>query len=299
LPVTSFMTAPPDPLMLPSSSPIRQGFDQMQTGFGGGSTAPITVLVTSRTPLDTPDVSEAVVALERRLTALPSVDRVESALPALTSVASTSPLTALQPSVRSQLPPDVAAFVGHYVSTDGSRLVLDVIPTGPSEQSTRELLEAARRAAASAGIPAATVQVGGEPADGLAVGALLADTLPRVIAVMLALSYLLLLVTWRSVLLPLKAVLVNLLWVGASVAILVALCQRGFGAPVLGVDGPAWMYGAVPVVLVVLLFSLDLSHELLVVRRAPVAVPTALTAADLSAEWVLEDVELQPAESRR
>ena len=258
LPAKGLTTFTPDASIVPTSSPIRQGFDRMQAQFGPGSTSPIHVLVTSGTPLDTPEVSAAVVALERRLSDLPSVDRVNSAVPTLEGVSPAVPLTALQPSVRSQLPSDLAALVGHYVSDDGRRLVLDVVATGrASEESTRDLLEATQQAAASAGIPGASVQVGGETAEGVPGSILIADSLPRVIGVMLAVIYLLLLVTFRSVLLPL-AILMSLLSVGATLGIL---------ALVFGVDGAAGVYNAIPILLLALLFSLRTAYEVFLLGR--------------------------------
>jgi len=268
LPAKDLTTFTPDAGIVPTSSPIRQGFDRMQSEFGTGSTSPINVLVTSSTPLDTPEASAAVVKLEQHLSDLASVDRVDSAVPALKGVSPTAPLAALQPAVRDQLPPDVKALVGHYVSDDAHRLVLDVVATGrASDQSTRDLLADTQEAAANAGIPGATVQVGGETAEGVASNTLISDNLPRVIGVMLVVIYLLLLFTFRSVLLPLKAILMNLLSVGATFGILVLVFQKGFGASLLGVEGPADIQNFIPILLLALLFSLSTDYEVFLLGR--------------------------------
>jgi RND superfamily putative drug exporter len=268
LPAKDLTTFTPDAGIVPTSSPIRQGFDRMQSEFGTGSTSPINVLVTSSTPLDTPEASAAVVKLEQHLSDLASVDRVDSAVPALKGVSPTAPLAALQPAVRDQLPPDVKALVGHYVSDDAHKLVLDVVSTGrASDQSTRDLLADTQEAAASAGIPGATVQVGGETAEGVASNTLISDNLPRVIGVMLVVIYLLLLFTFRSVLLPLKAILMNLLSVGATFGILVLVFQKGFGSSLLGVEGPADIQNFIPILLLALLFSLSTDYEVFLLGR--------------------------------
>ena len=268
LPAKALTTFTPDAGIVPTSSPIRQGFDRMQSEFGTGSTSPINVLVTSSTPLDTPQASAAVVTFEQHLSDLASVDRVDSAVPALKGVSPAAPLAALQPSVRDQLPPDLKALVGHYVSDDAHRLVLDVVPTGKAaDQSTRDLLAATQAAAASAGIPGATVQVGGETAEGVASNTLISDNLPRVIGVMLVVIYLLLLFTFRSVLLPLKAILMNLLSVGATFGILVLVFQNGFGSSLLGVEGPANIQNFIPILLLALLFSLSTDYEVFLLGR--------------------------------
>ncbi len=268
LPAKDLMTFTPDAGIVPTSSPIRQGFDRMQSQFGTGSTSPINVLVTSSTRLDTPEASAAVVKLEQHLSDLASVDRVDSAVPALKGVSPTAPLAALQPAVRDQLPPDVKAVVGHYVSDDAHKLVLDVVATGrASDQSTRDVLADTQEAAASAGIPGATVQVGGETAEGEASNTLISDNLPRVIGVMLIVIYLLLLFTFRSVLLPLKAILMNLLSVGATFGILVLVFQKGFGSSLLGVEGPADIQNFIPILLLALLFSLSTDYEVFLLGR--------------------------------
>ena len=213
-------------------------------------------------------MSAAVVRLEQRLADLPSVDRVDSAVPALKGVSPAAPLAALQPAVRDQLPQDVKALVGHYVSDDARKVVLDVVATGrAADQSTRDLLTATQAAASSAGIPGATVQVGGETAEGVASNTLISDNLPRVIGVMLVVIYLLLLFTFRSVLLPLKAILMNLLSVGATFGILVLVFQKGFGASLLGVEGPADIQNFIPILLLALLFSLSTDYEVFLLGR--------------------------------
>ena len=80
------------------------------------------------------------------------------------------------------------------------------------------------------------MRVGGETAEGLANNAVISDSLPRVIGVMLVVIYVLLAFTFRSVLLPLKAILMNLLSVGATFGILVVVFQHGFGSSLLGVE---------------------------------------------------------------
>ena len=136
-----------------------------------------------------------------------------------------------------------------------------------ADQSTRDLLAATQAAAASAGIPGATVQVGGETAEGVASNTLISDNLPRVIGVMLVVIYLLLLFTFRSVLLPLKAILMNLLSVGATFGVLVLVFQHGFGSSLLGVEGPADIQNFIPILLLALLFSLSTDYEVFLLGR--------------------------------
>jgi RND superfamily putative drug exporter len=267
-PARDLTTFTPDAQIVPTSSVIRQGFDRMQSEFGAGSTAPIEVLVTSSAPLDTPEASAAVARLAETLTRLPSVVRVDSPLGALSAVSPQAPLAALAPAVRAQLPSPVKELVGHYVADDARMLVLDVVSTGhAADPETRALFTATQAAGAAAGIPNATVRVGGETAEGLANNAVIGDSLPRVIGVMLVVIYLLLAFTFRSVLLPLKAILMNLLSVGATFGILVVVFQHGVGSGLLGVEGTADIQNFIPILLLALLFSLSTDYEVFLLGR--------------------------------
>src|SRR5262249_28602158 len=78
------------------------------------------------------------------------------------------------------------------------------------------------------------IVVGGETAEGVDANAVIEHGLPAVVAIMLAVIYLVLLVTFRSVLLAAKAIALNLLSLGATYGILVLVFQRGLGARLLG-----------------------------------------------------------------
>ncbi|MEP6630145.1 MAG: MMPL family transporter [Lapillicoccus sp.] len=267
-PARDLTTFTPDAQIVPTSSVIRQGFDRMQSEFGAGSTAPIEVLVTSSAPLDTPEASTAVARLADTLGRLPSVARVDSPLGVLSAASPQAPLAALSPSARAQLPSALKEVVGRYVSADAQMLVIEVVSSGhAADAETRALFTATQAAAAAARIPNATVRVGGETAEGLANNAVISDSLPRVIGVMLVVIYVLLAFTFRSVLLPLKAILMNLLSVGATFGILVVVFQHGFGSSLLGVEGKADIQNFIPILLLALLFSLSTDYEVFLLGR--------------------------------
>jgi RND superfamily putative drug exporter len=267
-PAHSLTTFTPDISIVPTSSPVRQGFDRMHAQFGAGAAAPIRVLVVSDQPLSSPQVSRAVDDLSARVSTLPSVDRVDSALTALAAVSPDSPLSAVAPAPRARLPEEVRAVVDHSVASDGHRMVLDVVPTGrASDPATQTLLEDVRRAGDAVDAPGLTVRVGGETAEGVASNGVIQDRLPLVIGVMLAVIYLLLLLTFRSLLLPLKAIAMNLLSVGATFGVLVIVFQHGVGTRLLGVDGAGDVQNFVPVLLITLLFSLSTDYEVFLLNR--------------------------------
>lgn len=267
-PAIGLRTFTPDAGIVPPSSAVRAGFDRMQEQFGTGSTAPVRVLVAADQPLTSPAASAAVGTLVGHLGTLPGVARVDTPLPVLRAVAADAPLTALDPGIRAQLPPSEAASVGYYVSADARRLVLDVVPVDrASAESTTRLLEDVRRVAARDALAGARVLVGGETAEGVASNAVIADHLPRVVGAMLVAIYLLLLLTFRSILLPLKAISMNLLSVGATFGVLVVVFQHGLGAGLLGVQQASPIQNFVPILLLALLFSLSTDYEVFLLGR--------------------------------
>jgi len=271
-PALALTTFTPDAQIIPTSSPVRAGFDRMQDQFGVGSTTPIQVLVLSREALTGgaaggKAAADAVIELRDTLAGLESTARVDSALDVLAQVSPDDPLAALAPDKRAALPPDAQAVIGHYVSDDARSLVLDVVPEGhASDGSTQDLLAATRTAAAGIGA-GLTATVGGETAQGVESNQVIQDALPRVVLTMLAVIYLLLLLTFRSLLLPLKAIAMNLVSVGATFGVLVVVFQGGLGGGLLGFEETGYIQNFVPVLLLTLLFSLSTDYEVFLLNR--------------------------------
>jgi RND superfamily putative drug exporter len=266
-PSLGLQTFTPDARIIPTGEPVRAGFSAMEEQFGAGSTAPLQVLVSSPEPLGSDD-DAAVLGLRDRLQALPSVVRVDSALDALAAVAPDDPLGAVSGAAREALPSDVRQTVDHHVSDDGRRLLLDVIPDGSaSATSTQDLLAAVRAEASGLHAPGLSVAVGGETAQGVDSNDAITRTMPKVVLAMLAIIYLFLLVSFRSVFLPLKAILINLLSVAATYGVLVLVFQHGFGADLLGFERTGYIQNFVPVLLLTLLFSLSTDYEVFLLNR--------------------------------
>jgi RND superfamily putative drug exporter len=113
----------------------------------------------------------------------------------------------------------------------------------------------------------ADVKVGGATAAVVDFSRYISDRLPWFIGAVLVLSFLLLMVVFRSLLVPLKAVIMNLLSVGAAYGILVAVFQWGWGDSLLGVgrEGPieAW----IPIFLFAVIFGLSMDYEVFLLSR--------------------------------
>jgi RND superfamily putative drug exporter len=104
------------------------------------------------------------------------------------------------------------------------------------------------------------VHIGGDAATNVDFTDVISRRLPLFIAAVLALSFLLLLAVFRSVLVPLKAVLMNLLSIGAAYGVVVAIFQWGWGASVLGVD-KAPIESWVPMLMFAIVFGLSMDYE--------------------------------------
>ncbi|HCX85000.1 MAG TPA: MMPL family transporter [Micrococcales bacterium] len=276
VPAAGMSTFTPDARIIPTSSPVRAGFDLVAQEFGPGATAPIRVVVTATTPLSDGAATGTVLALAEDLRALDGVAGLDSALDVLTLVSPGDPLAATAPDVREALPGDVRQTVDHFVAADDLRLVLDVVPEATAaDPATQDLLAQVRDAATQAvagsgtgaGVATLSIDVGGETAQGVDSNEVIADTLPTVVLAMLAVIFVLLLVTFRSVLLPLKAIAVNLLSVGATYGVLVLVFQDGIGASLFGFESSDYVQNFVPVLLLTLLFSLSTDYEVFLLNR--------------------------------
>ncbi len=137
--------------------------------------------------------------------------------------------------------------------------------TSPQDEATTELVERLRGdALPPTGLD---VEVGGFTAGSIDFSAYLGKRLPVLIAAVLVLSFLLLMAVFRSLLVPLKAVIMNLLSVGAAYGVIVAIFQWGWGANLLdiGKEGPveAWA----PMMLFAIVFGLSMDYEVFLLSR--------------------------------
>ena len=145
-----------------------------------------------------------------------------------------------------------------------------VIPTTSSQdQATVDLIEHLRDDV----IPEATagtdiqVHVGGVTATFDDVATKLQGRLPLFIGVVLGLSFLLLLVVFRSIVVPLKAVVMNLLSIGAAYGVMVAVFQWGWGKDLIGVGKAGPIESFLPMMMFAILFGLSMDYEVFLLSR--------------------------------
>ncbi len=154
----------------------------------------------------------------------------------------------------------VVAVAAPRQNEAGDVVVLGVIPAdGPSSERTQDLVDEIRSSVqplvAEAG-PGADVAVTGSTAVGIDVSEKLSSALPVYLLLVVGLSFLLLIVVFRSVLVPLKATLGFLLSVGAAFGATVAVFQWGWLSGLVGLSGEGPLISFLPVLLVGILFGL-------------------------------------------
>jgi RND superfamily putative drug exporter len=222
----------------------------------------------------------ATAALTDRLAADSRVARVRS-LPAALGP------TAPPPLLVGMLPPVLRAS---FVSRDERLALLEVMPADAAAARdamalVRELRAA--RPAALTGLPRTRVVVGGLPAFNVDYEDAIARATPRVVALVLGGTLLALLVGFRSVLVPIKAIVLNLLTVGAAFGAVVLVFQDGHAVRLLGLAAPLdGIFPAVPLLVFCTVFGLSMDYEVFLVSRVAEARRRGLGEADAVVEGV-------------
>ena len=211
----------------------RRAYDLLAQGFGPGFNGPI--LVVADTPNGQSDVAK-----------LNTLRDAFAATPGVASV--TSP----------------AAIAG------GSAQLFNVFPTtGPRDEATTALVhklrDDVRPAALKDGSP--KVYLAGLPAGVVDFSDFQAAKLPIFFAAVLVLSFILLMVVFHSVIVPLKAVIMNMLSIGASFGLTVAVFQWGVGRSLIGVEANGPFEAWAPMFLFSILFGLSMDYEVFLLTR--------------------------------
>lgn len=158
--------------------------------------------------------------------------------------------------------PGITSVGATQVSSDGDTAVFTAIPaTGPADLETSRTIEAVRDV-----IPG-NVYVSGITATTDDLNAQLSDTLPLFIGAVIGVSFLLLLLVFRSIAVPLKAAAMNLLSIGGAYGVLVVVFQWGWGAELLGLEGPTPITSIIVVIMFPILFGLSMDYEVFLLSR--------------------------------
>ena len=158
---------------------------------------------------------------------------------------------------------DALVHVGEpVVSADGAVAVIDVQPAFAAIDDRMPGLVDDLRSE----LPGGALVTGDAPLF-VDIAAMLGDRLPLVIAFVVGVSVLLLAMMFRSVLVPIKAAVMNLLSIGAAYGVLVAVFQWGWGAQLLGMDHATPVSSWVPILIFAILFGLSMDYEVFLLSR--------------------------------
>ncbi|WP_407917965.1 MMPL family transporter [Kitasatospora sp. NE20-6] len=232
VPVLGLQLGMPGAESKPVSSTERRAYDALAEGFGPGFNGPLTIVVDAQ-GADSPKTTVAEIG--RRLA---HTDGVVSVSPARFNPA-------------------------------GDTAVLSVVPaTSPTDKATVDLVHRIRDDRADTGSgTGATFEVTGTTALNIDMAQKIQNALLPYLGLIIGLAVLLLMVVFRSVLVPLKAAAGFLLSVLASLGAVVAVFQWGWGANLLGVEQPGPIMSMMPIFLVGIVFGLAMDYEVFLVSR--------------------------------
>ncbi|MFC7308883.1 MMPL family transporter [Streptomyces monticola] len=230
LPVLGLRVGLPDDGSLPHSRTERRAYDLVAEGFGPGTNGP---LVIAADPTGDPGV----------------LDRLVGAVAADPGIASVAPT--------------------HIDRATGIATLVVFPTTSPQDKATADTIARLRTDVlpTAIGHGPAKAHVGGAVASLSDVGQRTSQRLPVFVAAVLAMSFLLLMLVFRSILVPLKAVLLNLLSIGAAYGIMVAVFQWGWGGALIGLEATVPIVSFIPMFLFAILFGLSMDYEVFLLSR--------------------------------
>ena len=231
IPALSMRIGVPDDGNAPTHTTQRIAFDQLAEGFGPGFNGPIQVVV----ELGSPDDDAAVA-------------RIHDAL---------------------QADPGIAAVTAPVRNAAGDTAVLTANPTtAPQAEATDTLIRRLRSDVLPSTVAGTEARVS---LTGRAMVTDLTDRisnrLPVFIAAVVALSFLLLMIVFRSIVVPLKAAIMNLLSIAAAYGVLVAVFQWGWGKELIGLHSTMPINPFLPLIMFAILFGLSMDYEVFLLSR--------------------------------
>ena len=230
LPVLGLRVGLPDDGSLPHSRTERRAYDLVAEGFGPGTNGPLVIAAD-------PAGDQGVLC---RLVGAVAGD------PGIASVAPT-----------------------HVDRATGIATLVVFPTTSPQDKATADTIARLRTDVlpTAIGHGPARAHVGGAAASRSEVGHRTSQRLPVFVAAVLAMSFLLLMLVFRSILVPLKAVLLNLLSIGAAYGIMVAVFQWGWGGALIGLEATVPIVSFIPMFLFAILFGLSMDYEVFLLSR--------------------------------
>jgi putative drug exporter of the RND superfamily len=232
IPAAGLRLGLPDDGMQPASTTQHKAYNMLSTGFGPGFNGPLVVVA------ELPAGADAQTTAGKLATSVGALDNVMYAAPS-------------------------------GISPDGRTVLVTAIPkTGPNDPKTAALVDDIRgRQGEIRAATGATVSVTGQTALAIDVSDQLQGALLPYLCVVVGLAFLLLLLVFRSLLVPLTATLGFLMSVAATFGAVVAAFQWGWLSDIFGIDQTGPIMSMLPVLLIGILFGLAMDYQVFLVTR--------------------------------
>jgi RND superfamily putative drug exporter len=233
LPIFQLELGQNDLSALPKSTTARQNYDTLTKGFGPGVNGPLLVTARFKTPAEAQQV-------------LPPLEKGVGAAA------------------------DVAAVSEPSLDQAGTVAVFTVISkSAPWADETVSLVEGLRDTTIPRALEGthAAAYVGGQTAGYIDLATQISDKLPLMIAIVVGLSFIVLLLAFRSLLVPVKAAAMNLLSVAAAYGVVTAVFQLGWGSSLIGLDHSIPIVSFVPLLMFAILFGLSMDYEVFLLTQ--------------------------------
>jgi RND superfamily putative drug exporter len=252
IPLFSLNLGQQDTAALSTSTTARQAYDLLSKYFGPGANGPLIVAVSLGSPAQPGSSSSGGSGSSNGSDPRTTDPRLQT----------------LQKDVSSAS--GVAAITPMQIDKAGTTAFFNAISKqGPAESATTSLVDRLR----STVIPSAEkgtdmkADVGGSTAAYDDLAAKISSKLPLQIIVVIALSFLLLVLAFRTVVIPPQAALMNILSIGASYGVLTAVFQYGWLSKLIGLSGPVPIVSYVPLFMFAILFGLSMDYEVFLVSQ--------------------------------
>ena len=239
IPLLSLTLGQQDTAALSKSTTARQAYDLMSENFGPGSNGPLIIAISLGSPAQpssSPTTDPRLVTLQKDVSATAGV----------------------------------AAVTPIQVDKAGTSAFFNAISKhGPAEDETTDLVNNLRDNVIPKAEKGTNMQadVGGTTAAYDDLASKISSKLPLQIIVVIALSFVLLMLAFRTVVIPIQAAVMNILSIGAAYGVLTAVFQYGWLSNVIGLDGPVPIVSYVPLFMFAILFGLSMDYEVFLVSQ--------------------------------
>jgi RND superfamily putative drug exporter len=249
IPVLSLTLGQQDVAALSTSTTARRAYDLITANFGAGVNGPLLVAATLGTPATAPSGAPPSPSGTDPRAEDPRLQTLQKDIASTSGVAGVTPI---------------------QIDKAGTTAFFNAIATtGPAETATATLVDHLRSSVIPGAEKGTNMQahVGGSTAGYLDLATRISGKLPLQILVVIALSFILLVIAFRTLVVPAQAAVMNLLSIAAAYGVLTAVFQYGWGDSVIGLSGPVPIVSYVPLFMFAILFGLSMDYEVFLVSQ--------------------------------